>query len=661
MRPFPPIPILRFATLPLALFLFLSTRAIYAGAPAAANSPARQAMLDALLGNAERLHAAAQSSPAPEFTRTNPPSRLSRDNTTSPSLDAQYALIRLMDAWQTPDPARRKQLLQELSLQPPGETARREAALALADDPAARVRRLRGQDLYNRATHPVNLCGSILFAALTLDFQRMGTAGAELFFLDEPLREITTRDRAIHALCLRHPELRTTEPDIARTDDAIAARLEKLHHRESLRRAEWHLKNNRFEEARECAKEALAHAPNDSEAQNILLRASQAASALKRARLQPPPLRPNAPALNLADLRATPGRITPLKPDDLDIKRSELRRAEERQAKDQAQYILWGRKDAAGTFQPESSSSQAHTIFSAINILLPLQWGVRKISTVWGHPIPDDDWRETAARLLRETVPGIPDSTGTTITLGNAAPLDPESEKLALRLANSYLKNDRFNEARAWHIAAKRAEDPDWAAELDKKAARRLLDALPKQETTPQKKQLLQTIIDRYPATASAGKARRELDKINKQPPDNFQIAKNELAELPEIWLEQGLRLPPAWFDGKTANGELEKDGLHFRENGAIIYTLRTPGGTEEKSIAPGTIPAGEIEKIRAIWKRQTAANERENEENPGFLFPLEIQGSAGIDGVNAIPQLLPLPPSEQDKQLYGPAGNIQR
>ncbi|HBF32945.1 TPA: hypothetical protein DDW35_00135 [Candidatus Sumerlaeota bacterium] len=619
----------------LCVFFILTCSAFAEPEPTAA----RQAMLAVLLGDATAVH------------------------TNSGTPDASRDVIRLLDTQQMSQYADRIQGLEMLAKKSTDTLAQREAALALSEDPVRRAERLRRQDYYNRSTRIVNNVISELFAIVTLNFQRMYASGTEIVFFGEPLNAISPRDREILSLYMRNRASASFAPDMVETAMSIESRRHNLYVRESLRRAQWHLRNDRFEEARDSANDALRLDPKNAAAENILLEASRAASSAKRKRLDIP--NPAVMTATLAELREKPESLLPDRPLNYADNETLLKKAEARRRSDLSNYVWWGGREGSGSYVPEAAGSTTYMVFSSINILLPAQWAIRKIATTWGHPISDDAWREAAVRHLRATAPCVPNCAATTLTFTADSIPSASSRELALRLSTSYEKNAWFNEARAWHYAATGKDDPTYAAQLDEQAAGRMLDSAEGQEDVAKRKELLTKILQRYPNGKSAAKAKTKLDKLQKEGADTLVISKKQLRSCPELWMGRGLNLDAAWFDGKVENGEMEKDGVHFRLSDTntpnFAFTLRSASGSQEQTRTPNPQEQPEVERTIARWKREFAAREKAERENPGFTLPVEIEGSAGVDGVNALPRLLTLPADATQRYLYGPAGNVQR
>jgi len=219
---------------------------------------------------------------------------------------------------------------------------------------------------------------------------------------------------------------------------------------------------------------------------------------------------------------------------------------------------------------------------------------------------------------------------------------------------------DRYAEARYWHTRAWGQEDPAHTARLDQQAARRLLHTARDQEDPALRLKILEHAASRFGHTEAGRTARAELEKIQTleaslEGPDLMQITKAELRSWPDLWLGRGMRLPPRWFDGSRANGEMRRDGVHFLapEGKTIVFTILEPDGTQLYVIKPNEKALAKLEPILEEWRREHRARERAHDLFERPTFPVELEADAGPGGVDVYPRLLPLPFDREKLPLY--------
>jgi hypothetical protein len=579
---------------------------------------------------------------------------------------------------------------------------RREARDALMREPAERLRRLRRQDNYNRAIHAFNLPVQMAFALLTVNFQGIYDTTVALLFVWEPLREVSPREREYLALCerttneIQHPDSGPPPSGV----DRIRKRLAALQAREMLAEAKWHFANDRWEEARRSYAKVLELQPDNSAAGEGRLEAAKRAAQEKRMREKSLEILP-LPSGGLSPFLPGSGPHSKAPPRSLapnsrlcgspTVREAALTKAEARRRSDLLAYTFFG--TAADPDYPPRLPSQTplHRFARSINLLLPFQWILRGAAATFGNPVPDDAWRGAAVRYLERGPLAQPtekqsggwrlQAVGTETEEPKAYSLQPKASSLrppayslrppayslqptvsdrkevALRLAASYERIGWFNEARLWHTYALGRDDPQYASSLDEKAAKRLLENARDIEDPPQRRALLQQIALRFGPTKAAGKARGLLEKMDKEQADWTRVSKQELLSWPDLWRGKALRLDPAWLDGEKHNGEIHKDGVRIApDENAFQFSLRTPGGKEEVRRQPDAPQRAEILRELKAWRRELAARRRAESLFSKRLPPLAIEGSAGLEGLDVAPRLMPLPPDPETLPLYLPA-----
>jgi hypothetical protein len=624
----------------------------------------------------------------------------------------------LLCAWIAPTPAERRRILTPLAETGVKPEVRREARDALMREPAERLRRLRREDNYNRAIHAFNLPVQMAFALLTVNFQGIYDTTVALLFVWEPLSEVSPREREYLALCERrankieHPDSGPPPSGV----DRIRKRLAALQAREMLAEAKWHFGNGRWEEARRSYAKVLELQPDNSAAGEGRLEAAKRAAQEKRMREKSLEILP-LPSAGLSPFLPGSGPHSKAPPRSLAPNpglcsnptvregKAALTKAEARRRSDLLAYTFFG--TAADPDYPPRLPSQAplHRFARSINLLLPFQWILRGAAATFGNPVPDDAWRGAAVRYLergplaqateKQTAgwrlqpvgtqteepkasslqPPVPSLHPTAYSLKPIAhslqpkayslkpiahslqPTASSRKQVALRLAASYERIGWFNEARLWHTYALGRDDPQYASSLDEKAAKQLLENARDIEDPPQRRALLQQIAPRFGRTKAAGKARDLLEKMDKDQADWTRVSKQELLSWPDLWRGKALRLDPAWLDGEKRNGEIHKDGVRMApDEKTFQFSLRTPGGKEEVRRQPDAPQRAEILRELKAWRRELAARRRAQSLFSKRLPPLAIEGSAGLEGLDVAPRLMPLPPDPETLPLYLPA-----
>jgi hypothetical protein len=448
------------------------------------------------------------------------------------SPDSLDPLMALLQACAEPMPKHREALLQEARKARSSPATERQIRQTLAEEPGARIERIRRQDFYNRSTVVFNFFSNLATNILTANLQAVTQRLADLFVISESATALTSRDRLALDIFTRwrHDVERLPEPAgpaTAATSEAQSARaesreamlawapyaqrLEQRHQArtvlESVVWGEWHLAHNRPEDAYAAFGEALERDPGNSRAQRGRLEAGRRQSADLRARI--------------ASAEAPPRTPTP-SPEAL--AQTQLDEAEGQRRADVRQFIWSG--DLPDTDGPRvfTARDRIHRSLAAIGILAPVGWVVREVRCALGKPVPDDPWRDAAVRYLTEAAPATAGANAASRAVSNpastaggrtaSAPL--EWNRTALRLAESYESGSDFDNARLWHDRALGEPDPVYAAHLDEKAAGTLRMAAMDMKDPQQKRTLLTRAVERYGYTKSGTKAAQDLAKLEK-------------------------------------------------------------------------------------------------------------------------------------------------
>jgi hypothetical protein len=678
-------------------------------------SLARDGMVHALLGNTNGLSRVQRQA---EFL-TN-----TKDGVEEPrsvhELEPRALLhhLSLLSAWTAPSDAERRSILRQLAAEGNVPAAvKREARDALAHEPLERLRRLEREDAYNRTIHAVNLPIQMTFAVLTVNPQAIYDTVVSLLFIWEPLGEVSARERASLVLqerwmrekktrrdwglgqkpegnvlgaeeekplasvtssqpAVQSPQSENPQSAIHNPQSHASSRLQKrltsLWVRQALAEADWHMENDRWEEARRTYAQALELQPENKVAWKGRLEAATHAEQVKRMRqesLEPFPTRDatsgSLGARKQAELRTTNGIQGECE--------AALRKAEKDRHSALLAYTFFGTVSNPDAPPRLPKENRLHRVAHSINILLPFQWVLRGAAATFGHPIPDDAWRAAAVHYLKQTGDWRLETGGTALRDTLSSALSPQSSpsvptvyslqstvSLSLRLAASYERLGWYNEAAFWHKQALGRDDPEYASRLDEKAAKALLESAKQRESPERRRVLLQQVAQRFGATKAANKARDLLTKMDKEQADWTRISKKELLSWPDLWRGRALRLDPAWLDGRKQNGELSKEGVRLAPDGKTLgFVLWTLGGREETHRELDVAQTKETHRELEVWRREVAVRERAKQTEPSFddwIPPLAVEGSGGTDGLDFWPRLLPLPPDPTTLPLYLPA-----
>lgn len=460
----------------------------------------REAMVATLTGDAKRLAEVRGLAAACEARAAIP--RNSPD-----SLDP---LMALLQACAEPMPKRREAFLEEARNARSSPATERQVRRALAEEPGARIERIRRQDRYNRFTVVFNFFSNLATNILTVNIQAVTQRLADLFIISESATALTSRDRLAIDIFTRWrqdverlPESSEPAPaagsqPAARGESraamlALAPYAERLESRhkawtvlESVVWGEWHLAHDRPEEAYAAFGEALEREPGNSRARAGRLAAARRQSADLRARI--------------ASVESPPRTPTP-SPEVL--ARTQLDAADGERRGDVRHFIWSGDLPDSEGPRVFTARDRIHRSLAAIGILAPVGWIVRSVRCSIGKPVPDAPWRDAAARYLAEAAPSS----------------DPTSEwnRMAKRLAESYESGNDSDNARLWHDRARGEPDPVYAARLDEKAAGALRTAAMDAKDPELKRAILTRAVDHYGHTKSGAKASQDLAKLGRE------------------------------------------------------------------------------------------------------------------------------------------------
>lgn len=336
-----------------------------------------------------------------------------------------------------------------------------------------------------------------------------------------------------------------------------------------------------------------------------------------------------------------------------------LTQAEKQRKSETRRYILLGEMPDHDGPRIITFQDKLNRAVNNIGLLLPVQWIIRSVVAIRKKPVDDGQWRDAAIQYLTHATPNPlspqfiagPDVRESILTT------DTLAHQTALSLALSYEKSDRFAEARLWYTLAKGTLPDEIDDRLSQRAAKKLLTQAKELANPAERRNLLEYILNNFPQTPTADKARKELGKAEKPEEETapWQITKKELAARPDLWMGQGLWLNPQWFDNGEVNGELREEGVRFldMEGSKILFTIDEPKGPVGYSRIATPNTRENYKAALAIWKREIASRRRAAELFEHPALPMSLDASAGPSGFDIYPRLIPLPFDSEALPLY--------
>ncbi|MDK2973107.1 MAG: hypothetical protein PWP23_2862 [Candidatus Sumerlaeota bacterium] len=223
----------------------------------------------------------------------------------------------------------------------------------------------------------------------------------------------------------------------------------------------------------------------------------------------------------------------------------------------------------------------------------------------------------------------------------------PEGRAETRSTAAALRRSQRYEEAARLY---EKLNDTGRAAAMREKAARALLRESDAEPEPLDRLEALQRLLNAYPGTRSAEKAREQLEQARA----NMQVIANltprEMDIYPELWRHQGLNLSATIRDGKKSNGEVDRTGLRLMTGGRIAYTDRQTG---EEIVLP--VDEETVERVaRELLPRRRIRmiDEKLDEPRERKRIPVAIEGGA-FPGFGISPGLVPLDPDPAERRLY--------
>jgi hypothetical protein len=135
----------------------------------------------------------------------------------------------------------------------------------------------------------------------------------------------------------------------------------------------------------------------------------------------------------------------------------------------------------------------------------------------------------------------------------------------------------------AWELAREGGDaDAERLAELQRAAAKQMLEMAKKQKRQDLRLSMLGTIAEQHPDTESGREAGRLAhEELTRATVQSIRISRSFLEENPEVAGPAGVGLRPALMDGRADNGELHPEGVRLIGGRVLEFNLLAPGGDE--------------------------------------------------------------------------------
>jgi hypothetical protein len=202
------------------------------------------------------------------------------------------------------------------------------------------------------------------------------------------------------------------------------------------------------------------------------------------------------------------------------------------------------------------------------------------------------------------------------------------------------------------HYGATRDPDPKRMKKLEGKIAD---DLLTQSEKGPPNRVLLTGIVDHFPETKAADKARKRLAAL--PPESDTNLDRALLLANPALLGPDGLDVDPALLDGDRRNGELADAGVALGD-GSMKLTLRDEKGSgqhvETRTLTPDAYARAKAAAQEALYASLVTADRRDPESGKLEKYiPVYLEGSFGDGGLSVAPALKMRRYQSEDKALY--------
>lgn len=289
------------------------------------------------------------------------------------------------------------------------------------------------------------------------------------------------------------------------------------------------------------------------------------------------------------------------------------------------------------TYKAASWATQTYDALQNVGFFYVFEVLGRSVQAAVAPPVPADAVRDAQAAWLADA----PDLTA------------PEARDVAEALASAYESEHRYDDARARLKAAG------------------LLDGAKKQDLNTDEAKYLARLAEENPSSSATLAARaRALDpsvsikiknKKNKGGPESRHLDWSTLAAWTAGRLPGGLPGRAAWFDGRPENGEVTADGLWFeredkndRDRLTLRYVIQYPA---EERVYQVPLRTAQLPEPVRRWLNFSGTLGEESRQKIKRLkrlpVPLEVEGGAGMSGVEVYPKLMPIETKHGELELY--------
>ena len=224
------------------------------------------------------------------------------------------------------------------------------------------------------------------------------------------------------------------------------------------------------------------------------------------------------------------------------------------------------------------------------------------------------------------------------------------SREIAGQVAELSRKSGEFGRSQEY-LELAGADTPEKREKLRENQARKLLDQALQSGDLASRKTTLQKIVSDYPNTKAAGKAGRELAKLQPTLGErSVVLSRKTLARDPEF--VRGLGLDPALVDGSRRNSEMSDDGIaidlverrfSFKLKGASEFTEGQIPQKGSREVLARAVALYKSEEFR-VTGRDTLFHQK---------VPFAITGGAGGSGVEVAPKIIPFKTNEKDARYF--------
>lgn len=322
-----------------------------------------------------------------------------------------------------------------------------------------------------------------------------------------------------------------------------------------------------------------------------------------------------------------------------------LARARGDLAASRAEFVLLGPESARDqAYKVSSRVAQFWSALTGVGIFYGFEIAYRGVVSAFRPPPPADEALDAAAAYWK------------------AAPGESERrDEIARWLVKRKIAAGEFDAARRG-LEAYGVVDPELARGLDAGEVRRLVEearALP--SGSEARKAKLEEARRVAPDERSARSAEREAERRVRDEKLTVRVSWKSLAEWTGEPAPSGAPgANPDWFDGDPLDGEIDGDSFELVAEGTdparveAVYPIRRGDRTLRATRAADV---ADLTPKFAEWMRDALEREsvlrREARRLDREGIPYELQGGAGLSGVDFYPRLLPLDLDPRETELF--------